>query len=50
MKDNSKFLDKIESEAWDVIASFKKNPIKSIIIACVVIWFVKKIVRFIRED
>jgi hypothetical protein len=50
MKAKEKFLERVESEAWGVVSSFKENPIKSIIIACFVIWFIKKVTRFFRGD
>jgi hypothetical protein len=44
-----KFLDKIEKQAWDVVSHFKTHPIKSILTAILVIWFIKKIVNWIKE-
>lgn len=50
MKKSEKFIEKIEKEAWEVVSNFKERPIRSIIIAIIVIWFIKKIIAFIREE
>ena len=38
-----KLLDKMEDEAIEMMGQFKKHPIKSVVIAIVVLWGIKKI-------
>lgn len=49
MKNEESFLNKVEKEAWDVISKFKEHPVKSILVAVFVIWFIKKVISWIRE-
>ena len=44
-----KLLDKMEQEAVDMMGQFKEHPIKSVIIAIIVLWGIKKIQAIINS-
>ena len=48
-QDKVKILDKLESEAIEMLDNFKQHPIKSIFIAIVILWGVKQIYKLIRS-
>ena len=48
-QDKVKILDKLESEAIEMLDNFKQHPIKSIAVAIVILWGVKQIYKLIRS-
>ena len=48
MEQKEKFLDKLESEAVEMLDNFKKHPIKSMLVAMFILWGVKKIKELLR--
>jgi hypothetical protein len=42
-------FERIEDEALAILEKFKENPIRSIVTAFIILWFVKTIVAWIKE-
>ena len=47
---NEKLLDRIETEALVVLEKFKEHPVKTIILSLVVLWFLKKVISWVRRE
>ena len=48
VQEKQKFLDKLEDEAIQLLNQFKEHPIKSIFVAIIILWGVKKIKELVR--